>query len=295
MKILVFGPNGQMGTIFRNTVPKKYDIIFAARSSVDLRHKSKIENFITLTKPDIVINFAAYTDVDGSEKNQNLAMEINANAPSTISKCAHQIGAIFIHISTDYVLNSKINVYLDEKSKVKPCNFYGKSKALGEKLIQENCNKYLIFRTSWLYSDIKKNFFLTISDLTKTRNNIKVINDQFGAPTLVYDVIDTLIKILEILIQNILINKDNEKYWGIYNLSNGGETSWYGFACKIASNMGYDSTEKIIPVNGKNYNALAQRPQNSRLDNNKIYKIFGIRQCNWEDSFKNFYKISYNK
>ena len=122
-------------------------LCFAARSSVDLRCKSEIERFITLTKPNIVINFAAYTDVDGSEKNQNLAMEINANAPSIISKCARQIGAILIHISSDYVLNSKINVYSDEKSEVKLCNFYGKSKALGEKLIQENCNKYLIFRT----------------------------------------------------------------------------------------------------------------------------------------------------
>ena len=293
MKILIFGSNGQMGTIFRKMVPKEYNIITSARSNLDLGCKSKIKDFITFNNPDIIINFAAYTDVEASEKNQDLAMKINAYAPLIIAKTAHEIGAIFLHISTDYVYNSKLDTFLNEETKIDPINVYGKSKALGEEFIQENCHKYLIFRTAWLYSDIKKNFFLTISNLIRSGKNIKVINDQFGAPTLVYDVIDSLLKILEILIKNILNNKNNERFWGVYNLSNGGETSWYDFACKIASNMGYSSEEIIIPINKTEYKFLAYRPHNSRLDNKKIYQFFGITLPHWEDSFKNFFFDKY--
>ena len=294
MKIIVFGSNGQMGTIFRSLVPKKFDVIMSDRSNLDMSCISELENFIILNRPDFIFNFAAYTDVDNSEKNQDLALDINANVPSIIAQSANKIGAIFLHISTDYVYDSRSNKYMDEKTKIEPCNFYGKSKALGERLIQENCSKYLIFRTSWLYSDVKKNFFLTISNLIRTRKKINVINDQIGAPTFAYDFVNSLIEILEILIKNINNNNRN-LYWGIYNLSNSGETSWYNFACKIASDMGYNSEDIIIPINSKDYNSLAKRPSNSRLNNSKIFRVFGIKLPHWEDSFKKLKKMNREK
>ena len=291
MKIIVFGSNGQMGSIFRKIVPNKFNVIMSDRSNLDISCKSELESFIILNKPDFIFNFAAYTKVDDSEKNQDLALEINANVPLVMAQSANKIGAVFLHISTDYVYDSRSEKYLDEKTKIEPCNFYGKSKALGEKFIQESCNKYLIFRTSWLYSDIKNNFFLTIVHLIRTRKKINIINDQYGAPTLVYDLVRSLIKILEILTKNINNNRDNKLYWGIYNLSNSGETSWYNFACKIASDMGYNSRDIILPINSKDYNSLAQRPSNSRLDNSKIFRVFGIKLPHWEDSFKKFKKM----
>lgn len=294
MKILLFGSTGQMGSIFKEYVPKQYELIIAPRLNFDKDFQKFIKELIEMTDPDIILNFVAYTDVDGCETNQNLALNLNAKVPSVISKYAYKIDAIFFHISTDYVYNTNTSEYLKEDTEVNPCNFYGKSKFLGEKLIQENCIKYIIIRTSWLYSDIRKNFFLTISELIKTKNSFKVVNDQVGAPTLVYDVVDSLNIIIETLTNNMKNQYDNSNYWGIYNLSNGGETTWHQFAKKIALKFDYDQKVKIISVNSNNYNSIANRPNNSRLDNNKIYKIFGIKLPYWEDSFNNFFKDKFN-
>ena len=294
MKILLFGSTGQMGSIFKDSVSKQYELIIAPRLNVDKDFQKGIKELIEVTNPDIILNFVAYTDVDGCETNQNLALNLNTKVPSVISKYAYEIDAIFFHISTDYVYNTNTNEYLKEDSEVNPCNFYGKSKFLGEKLIQENCIKYIIIRTSWLYSDIRKNFFLTISKLIKTKNSIKVVNDQFGAPTLVYDVVDSLNIIVETLTNNMKNNQDNSNYWGIYNLSNGGEATWHQFAKKIALKIDYKPKAKIISVKSNNYNSLAKRPSNSRLDNNKIYKIFGIKLSNWEDCFNNFFRDKFD-
>ena len=143
---------------------------------------------------------------------------------------------------------------------------------------------------TWLYSSHKRNFFTTISKLIKTKDCIKVVNDQIGSPTLVDDLVDAVLIILNILLKEKLNKKNKKKIWGIYNLSNSGETSWYKFASLIADKMGYNAESKIIPINSKDYNSVADRPLNSKLDNSKIFDMFGIRLPNWEDSFNNFFK-----
>ena len=290
MKIILFGSSGQLGLSFMKKVPKKLEIITPLRSEIDLSIKDDIEKFIVQHNPKIILNFAAFTDVDKAETHQKLAFNINARAPSIISSCAKKIGAIFVHISSDYVYNDSKNQYLVEENEIKPKNIYGKSKALGEKLIKENCKQFIILRTSWLYSSKKRNFFTTISKLIKTKDCIKVVNDQIGSPTLVDDLVDAVLIILNFLLKEKLNYKNSNKMWGIYNLSSSGETSWYKFASIIADKMGYNSKLKIIPINSKDYSAVAERPLNSRLDNSKIFNIFGIKLPNWEDSFHNFFK-----
>ena len=228
----------------------------------------------------------------GVKINVKTQKEPNGIAPSIISSCANKINSVFLHISTDYVYNTLNNSFHNEESDINPINVYGKSKALGEKFIKENCQKFVILRTSWLYSNYKNNFFTTISKLIKTKNSIKVVNDQIGSPTLVNDFIGGLLIILECLNKNNLGNIVNKKIWGIYNLSNRGVTSWYKFACKIAFKMGYNPSKKIIPINSIDYESVANRPLNSRLDNSKILKTFGIELPYWEDSFNDFYENS---
>lgn len=290
MKIMIFGSSGQMGTVFMKKVPKSLEIVSPLRNELNLIKKKDVENFIDFHKPEVILNFAAFTDVDQSEKKQNLAFNINAKVPSIISSCAKKIDAIFFHISTDYVYNNTGNGYISEDSEIKPINIYGKSKALGEKLIKENCNKFIILRTSWLYSDYKKNFYKTISKRLKHDSCLKVVNDQIGSPTLMNDLIDAIFIIIKSLTKEDLEKKLDEKIWGIYNLSNSGETSWYGFACKIAIKMGYSPSQKIIPVSSNDYNFAVTRPRNSRLDNSKIRKTFGIELPFWEDSFNKFFE-----
>ena len=173
-----------------------------------------------------------------------------------------------------------------EESVIKQKSIYSQSKTLGEKLIKENCKQFIILRTSWLNSDRKKNFFTTISKLIKTKDFIKVVDDQVGSPTL----LDDLLIILIFLLKETLNKIDCKEMWGIYNLSSSGKTSRYKFATIIADKMGYNSELKIIPINSKDYGSVAERPLNSRLDNSKIFDIFGIRLPNWKDSFNNFFK-----
>lgn len=294
MKVLVFGSSGQLGTIFVERSPRKYQLIVPSRSSVDFKNLKQIKNIIFHHKPKIIINFAAFTDVNGAEKKQDLAFLINAKAPSIIAKSAKEIEAIFIHISTDYVYSNNTSGYIDEEVEIKPCNIYGKSKALGEKLIKENSKYFLIFRTSWLYSNIKKNFFTTISKLIINDAKLQIVNDQLGAPTLVNDVVDALLKILDFLSNDSFDKKSTPNVWGVYNLSNAGETTWFDFACKISLNLGFDYKDKLKPISSHDYKSEAQRPFNSRLNNTKINYVFDVRLPHWENSFDNFVKKQIN-
>ena len=256
----------------------------------DITNKDKLKKVVFEHNPSVIINFVAFTDVDKAETHKKLTFNINARAPSIISSCAKKLELyLFIFQVTMFMMILKINIWL-KRVKLNQKNIYGKSKALGEKLIKKNFKQFIIFRFACLYSGQKRNFFTTISKLIKTKDSIKVVNDQIGSPTLVEDLVDAVLIILNFLLKEKLNNKNSNKMWGIYNLLSSGETLWYKFASMIADKMGYNSELKIIPINSKDYSAAAERPLNSRLDNSKIFNIFGIKLPNWEDSFHNFFK-----
>ena len=179
---------------------------------------------------------------------------------------------------------------LDEETEIKPISIYGKSKALGEKYIINTKTKYIILRTSWVYSDVGKNFFLTIKYLLNQKNKINVVNDQFGAPTLAYDLVDSIIFIINFLEKTERQKINLINIFGTYHISNAGSTSWYEFACKISDKLGYNPSIRIKPVNTKDFGSIAQRPFNSKLDNSKLKKIFNIEMPFWKESFEKFYK-----
>ena len=281
MKILLFGASGQIGSVIQKVFFENALLQPVFRNDLNLFNYEELERFIIKNKPNIIINCIAFTNVDGCEKDHKTAFKVNADFPKILAKVSSKLGASLIHLSTDYVFNDTGANYLDENTKINPINIYGKSKALGEKNILRFTKQHIILRTSWIYSDLGNNFFLSISDLLKKKSLIHVVNDQFGSPTLAYDLVKGIIDI----VHSLYMNK-----WGIYNLTNAGDVSWYDFACKIADNSSVSSSLKIKPVTSIEYGSLARRPNNSRLDNKKIKETFNIVLPNWETSFNNFIK-----
>ena len=288
MKIIIFGLLGQVGSIFFKNKIDGYYFISSPYKSIDMFEKDIVKNFVIKNNPDVVLNLAAYTDVDGCEVDKDKAFNLNAYFPREISKACEKTGSLLIHLSTDYVYNDVGEKLINEKLKPNPKSIYGKSKYLGEKYIVDNCSKYIILRSSWIYSDIGKNFYLTIKNLLKDKNNINVVNDQFGAPTLAYDLVMGIYEIIKFMNNKKNQNTDLHKYYGTYNISNTGSVSWFEFANMIARTLSHIPSEKINPINTRDFGALAHRPINSRLDNSKLYNTFGVTLPLWEDSFYTF-------
>jgi dTDP-4-dehydrorhamnose reductase len=290
MKIMLFGGMGQLGSILKKKILSHHILITPNQSLINMYDQDIIKDYILDNCPNLIINLSAFTNVDGCESNVKLAYDLNANAPKIISESASMIDSKFIHLSTDYVFNQKGINFLDEETEIKPISIYGKSKALGEKYIINTKTKYIILRTSWVYSDVGKNFFLTIKNLLNLHNQINVVDDQFGAPTLAYDLVDSIICIINFLEEREKNKINLNNIFGIYHVSNAGSASWYEFACKISDKLGYNPSIRIKPVNTKDFGSIAQRPFNSKLDNSKLKKIFKIEMPFWEESFEYFYK-----
>ena len=288
MKVIVFGLSGQVGSILKKNKPHNIDFISPKEKSIEMINNGKLFNFLLETNPDVVLNLAAYTDVDGCEYNKDKAYLLNSFLPKEISKICSQIGSLLVHLSTDYVYNENGKEFINENSIIEPKSIYGKSKYLGEKFIVKNCSKYLILRSSWIYSDVGKNFYLTIKQLLSEKKNINVVNDQFGAPTLAYDLVDGILSIINFMENKKYENAAMDNFYGTYNISNQGQLSWYDFANTIAESLLYVPSEKIIPIKAKDFRAAAERPYNSRLDNTKLIKTFEIVMPYWKDSFEKF-------
>jgi dTDP-4-dehydrorhamnose reductase len=268
MKILLTGKNGQVGWELQRTLAPLGDIIALDSIEFDLANADFISKTIRDIKPNIIVNPAAYTAVDQAEKEPELATAINSVAPGILADEAKKLGAKLIHYSTDYVFDgTKIDPYSEEDT-TNPLNIYGKSKLSGEKAIQEAGCDYLIFRTSWVYSLRRKNFLMTMLQLLKNRDEVRVVNDQFGAPNSASDLAEKT--------AHILSRKDAAT--GLYHLTTSDYMSWYDYACIIKSQI--KSTCNIIPIPSHEYLQPAIRPKNSRLDSQKITRDFAIDSTN---------------
>jgi dTDP-4-dehydrorhamnose reductase len=267
-KFLLFGSSGQLGTALRSTLPGLGEVIACDRSVIDLSQINQLEKLIETIQPTHIINASAYTAVDLAESEPELAHRINALAPASMAKLASKINARFIHYSTDYVFDgSKGSPYL-ESDPTAPLNQYGESKALGERAIQESGCQHLILRTSWVYSSTGKNFLKTMLKLAQTHSEIKVVNDQIGAPTSA----DFLAQIT----QQIISTLGDQS--GIYHLTPTGHTSWHGFAQAILANHSVN----LLPIPTEAYPTPAKRPLNSRLSTDKICKAFDLTLKHWQ-------------
>jgi dTDP-4-dehydrorhamnose reductase len=286
-RILITGKTGQVGWELCRTLAPLGEIIALGRDDLDLTDPDAIRNRIRETGPDVIVNAAAYTAVDAAETDPETAMAVNGTAPGIMAEEAGRIGAGLVHFSTDYVFDGKGDVPYTESDAPHPIGVYGRSKLAGEKAVQAPGAAHLIFRTAWVYGDRGKNFFLTIQRLLRERSELKVVDDQFGAPTWCRMIAEAT---GQILAQCREVHGNGRlqlsSVSGTYHLTCSGRTSWHGFAEAIRHQTLSDPTTcRIVPIPTSDYPTPAARPQNSVLSNAKLKDTFGIRLPDWHETF----------
>ena len=272
MKILITGINGQVSHGLMQQLTD-HELIGITRKNYDLNKPDQIRQVIDQHQPDLIINPAAYTKVDQAEDEPELAFLINRDAPKVMAEKAREYNIPFIHFSTDYVFEGEKKVAYLETDPTNPLGVYGASKWAGEEAIQHVGGKFYIFRTSWVYSNIGHNFYLTIKGLSEKRDEIRVISDQFGVPTSSYFIAKHT--------QNI-IKQLSSKNTGIYHLVPDGQCSWCEFAKQIITKTTptFD-INNILPVDTDQYPTNAKRPKSSVLDNSLIKTVFMLKFDDW--------------
>jgi dTDP-4-dehydrorhamnose reductase len=283
--ILITGANGQLGNELK-VVSKKfygYHFIFSDIDTLDITNPEQTEDFINKTRPDWIINCAAYNQVDKAESETDTAMLINGTAVKNITEVIRGSECRFIQISSDYIFDGKSNVPYNEYSTANPLSAYGRSKLAGEKyaLLHQGS---MIIRTSWLYSSFGNNFVKTILRNANEKETLRVVSDQTGTPTYAADLAEAIMSIVSGVIRNqIAMNA------GIYNYSNEGVCTWYDFAVEIIQEAGL--TCNINPVLTKDYKLAAERPAYSVMDKNKIKENYNLSIPHWRTSLKRCMKL----
>ena len=282
MKILLTGKDGQVGFALHKKLVSAGEVIATNRNELNLENSDAIRVFIEKIKPDIIINAAAYTDVDKAESEIELALKVNTEAPRVLAEKASQLNIPIIHFSTDYVFDGLKNEPYIEIDNANPESVYGQTKWQGEEAIR-NHKKHIIIRTSWVLSSHGKNFLKTILKLIQEKTSLDILSEQKGTPTSS----ETIAEATYTIVKTIL-NKPNFKDFGTYHFALEGETNWYQYACFItdeAIRLGLKTTmtsHDINAISGDAYSAVAKRPLNSRLDTTKIKKTFMLELPSWE-------------
>jgi len=278
MKILVTGSNGQLGRSIqeRDSLYPKLSFDYTDVDQLDITNKSALELYILISKPDVIINCAAYTAVDKAEMEADKAFLINATAVEYLSQIAGNEGILLIHISTDFIFNGKSNENYIEEDIAKPISVYGASKLAGEEAIFNSEANAIILRTSWLYSGYGHNFAKTILRLASEKSEIKVVSDQVGTPTFAGDLADVILKIID--------SNYKQKGVQVFHYSNQGQASWYDFANEIVKINNLSCT--ILPITTTEYPLPAKRPIYSVMSKDKIIQHFHFDIPNWKGSLK---------
>jgi len=270
MKILLTGSSGQLGYELERSLQGLGDVVAPGRAEMDLSDLDQVRDVIQRVRPALIVNPAAYTAVDKAESEPALAHRINAEAPALMAQEAARLGAAIVHYSTDYVFDgAKATAYL-EGDATGPLNVYGASKLAGEQAIAASGARHLIFRTSWVYGMRGKNFLLTMLRLAAERDELRIVDDQHGAPTWSRTIADTSALILA---QMRAVGDDWwTRHGGVYHLSSQGRTTWYGFTQAILAAANIDC--RLIPISSADYPVPARRPNNSVLSSDRLIGEF---------------------
>ena len=312
MNILVTGANGQLGNEMRIVAGDSADSYFftdvcdASQESLAMLHQlagddvctetsrlditdlAAIRSFVAQHQIQVVINCAAYTNVDAAEDNQELAMSLNAKAPENLAIAMKEVGGLLVHISTDYVFGKEpYNIPCREDQQGTPTGVYGYTKLCGEQNIQAVGCQYIIIRTAWLYSEFGKNFCKTMLQLTASKPQLKVVFDQAGTPTYAYDLAQAIMVILEDYKNSLTANPSPLTYShsGIYHFSNEGVCSWYDFTRHIQEYAGQKACD-VQPCHSNEFPSPVIRPSYSVLDKTKIKQTFSVVIPYWTDSLR---------
>jgi len=287
MKIFLTGKNGQLGFRLEKDLNQIHEVIATGRNSLDLLDIRLIKDRICQVKPDLIINAAAYTNVDQAEKEKDLVYKVNALAPKALSQAAKTLDIPIIHISTDYVFDgTKEGAYVED-DQVNPLSVYGMTKWQGEQFVRQY-PKHFILRTSWVFSPYGHNFLKSIFKLAQEKTSLSVVDDQYGSPNSV----ETISKAIQIIIQ-CLDQKVNFEIYGTYHVTSDGETNWYSYAKKILDTLESFKVElklkktDLHPISSAQYSQNAKRPKNSKLNTDKFKKIFMTDFPHWENEIDN--------
>ena len=276
-KVLVTGASGQLGQCIKKLSSRyqELEFTFASSDDFDLCQFGVVSAYLRLHEFDYCINCAAYTKVEQAEKQQEMAYLINAEAVKNLAINCAENNCVLIHFSTDYVFDGKKDTPYSEEEETAPLNVYGASKLMGEEYIREKMDRYFIFRTSWLYSDIGQNFFNTIRKKAEEGEELNITTSQKGTPTNAYD-------LAEFVLELIVSGKEN---FGTYHFSNLGEATWYDFAQEILKHM--DSSSSLKENN--DFQTIATRPAYSVLSKEKLQASFDIPLLNWKESLEKLF------
>lgn len=292
MKILLIGCDGQVAWELRRTLACLGEAIALGRRStpvLDLADPDSIRKAIRQIRPELIVNAAAYTTVDKAEQERDLAFRINAVAPGILAEEALAIGAGLIHYSTDYVFSGDGRTPYREGDAVGPQNTYGRSKLAGEEAIRQVAPPHFILRTAWVYGRRGQNFLLTMLRLMRERECVRIVDDQLGAPTWSRLIAEATALMIAKSTANGRFEPGNRQ--GTYHLSCAGQTSWYGFACRIqdhALRLGLlpESAARLEPIPSSDYPTPAQRPKYSILSNEKLFDRFGLALPDWDQALR---------
>lgn len=276
--VLITGANGQLGThlrILAPTLANRY--FFTDVDELDITSREAVDEYVRSHGIDVVVNCAAYTNVDKAESDEATAERINAEAVGYLADAMERVGGGLLHVSTDYVFGGNMNnTPCRETEEGNPTGAYGRTKWAGE-AAAKRCRRHVIVRTSWLYSEYGKNFLLTMLNLTSTRPEVKVVFDQVGTPTYAGDLAKALAHIVE--------SEGYIGHPGLYHFANEGVCSWYDFAYEIARRAGHTAC-RVTPCHSNEFPSPVKRPSYSVLDKTKIKETFGIAIPHWTESLQ---------
>jgi dTDP-4-dehydrorhamnose reductase len=291
-KILLLGPDGQVGWELQRSLAPLGEIRILGRAQVDLEKPNLLRACVQECAPDVIVNAAAYTAVDRAESEPDVAMRVNGDAVRVLAEEAEKSGALLVHYSTDYVFDGTSAGPYSEEDEPNPLSVYGRTKLYGERAIQATGCKHLIFRTSWIYGLHGGNFAKTMLRLAKEREELKVVDDQVGAPTSAELIADVTALCLGFVTRRL--QQETFKAYGIYHVTASGHTSWHGYAkflVETAVALGTQlrlPVENIYPISSLEYPSQAKRPGNSRLATDKLKAVFALDMPHWQTDLRRF-------
>jgi dTDP-4-dehydrorhamnose reductase len=306
-KILLTGKTGQVGRELAGLLDRVGEVTAVDRQQLDLTKPDEIRQVVRGVRPDWIVNAAAYTAVDRAESEEAIAQAINGVAPGVLAEEAKKLGALLVHYSTDYVFDGTKGQPYEENDSTHPLSAYGRTKLEGERAIRQADPAYLIFRTAWVYTREGRNFLLTILRLATEKEELRIVQDQIGAPTSSREIAAATVKVLE----QIRASATNGEHWpeikGIYHMTAGGETNWYEFAKSILELAASQSrseawfaaatrglpmmARRIVPIATKEYPTAARRPLYSVLSNGRLNGQFGVKLPDWEAQLRTIFSL----
>jgi dTDP-4-dehydrorhamnose reductase len=292
IRVLVTGAAGQVGADVVRMLEGRAEVVAHDRTSLDLARPEAIVERMREARPRLVVNAGAYTAVDRAESEPDLAHAVNARAPGVLADEARRLGALLVHYSTDYVFDGRKPAPYEEGDATDPLNVYGASKLAGERAIAGSGCEHVILRTSWVYAPRGRNFMLTMLSLAATREEIRVVADQRGAPTSSRELARATLALFgAVAPRHPLTNEDLARVAsrsGLYHATAGGETTWFGFAEAIFREWSRHRgaafrAPRLVPIPTRDYPTPARRPANSVLSNERLQRTFGIRLAPWNE------------